>query len=243
MTSTFARCLVPALLTLAGASAQAAFDLAVLSAQADTSLTEHGGLGGGDANLGHDTALYTIAPAGFRSLSLVRFDLSAFAGQTVLGGAQLDMSFLGMPYSSSTQISIAPVLTSWGEYSVTWNNFGGASNFAGQTGAAVGGDSVIGAANSLGSQISFVLPTALVQGWIDHPGSNHGLMLSAVGAADRDLYFASREFTPSGGSTGDWAPALSFSAAAAVPEPEGWVLMAAGLGALGLLARRRRAAD
>ena len=72
MTSTLARCLIPALLTLVGTSAQAAFDLAFLNAQADTTLTEHGGLGGGDANLGHEPTLYTIAPASYRSLSLVR---------------------------------------------------------------------------------------------------------------------------------------------------------------------------
>ena len=131
-------------------------------------------------------------------------------------------------------LTIRPVDTAWGEYSVTWNNFDN------KLGAPVGGGTVVGPDYAAGDLVSFSLPQALVQPWITQPASNHGLILQPGNG--RDLAFASREYAPAGGSAGDWAPLLSFSATAPVPEVETWALLAAGLLTLGALGRRHRAA-
>ena len=65
---------------------------------------------------------------------------------------------------------------------------------------------------SPGSTVTFSnLPASLLQGWIDNPASNHGLLLlSTTDIDDQDIGFASRESkTPTG-------PELTF---ATVPKP------------------------
>ena len=227
--------LLGALLALAAASSNAANALSLADAQADTTITQHPSLGGGTAPQGHEDSLWDIVPAGYEAHTLVRFDLSAWAGQTVHGNAQMDLGFIGMPFSPTVDITIRPVGEAWGEYTATWTNFGF------NLGAPVGGGTVTGADYAEGDRVAFSLPNALVQQWIDNPASNHGVMLQASNG--RDLYFASREYTPVGGMAGEWAPQISFvSTAAAVPEAQTWALMGLGLAALAGLSRRRRSA-
>ena len=221
-----------ALTALSATTAQAASSLVLTNDLVDATITQHPNLGGGSLPQGATDTLYDIVPDGFRAATLLRFDLSAWAGHSVQGNAQLDMTFLGLSYSPGVDLTIRPVGSAWGEYTVTWNNF---SN---NVGAPVGGGTVLAADYAAGDLVSFSLPQALVQQWINQPANNHGLILQASNG--RDLAFASREYVPLGGSAGDWAPLLSFTAAAPVPEARTWALLAAGLLALGALVRRRR---
>lgn len=225
---------VTVLLALAAVTSQAANVQVKTKVVADANISQHVNLGGGTVPLGNDALLYEIAPAGSRASSLLRFDLSAWAGQQLQGNAELDMTYLAMYYSNSVDLSIRPVGTAWNEATVTW------SNFSNDIGAQVGGGTVSSAGNNFGSHVLFSLPRALVQQWIDTPSSNQGLIVQATGG--NTMLFASREYRPTGGQVGDYAPRLSFSAAAPVPEVETWALMAAGLLTLGALVRRRRSA-
>ena len=223
-----------ALLALAAATAQAASSLVLTNVLIDATISQHPNLGSGNLPQGASDTLYDTVPNGFQAATLLRFDLSAWAGHTVQGNAQLDMTFLGLSYSPSVDLTIRPVGSAWGEYTVTWNNF------ANKLGAPVGGGTVLAADYAAADLVSFSLPQALVQQWIDQPASNHGLILQASNG--RDLAFASREYVPLGGSAGDWAPLLGFTVAAPVPEVSTPALLGAGLLALGALRRRRRAA-
>lgn len=220
------------LLALAAASSIAASVQVQTKAVADTNISQHVNLGVGTARLGSSTLLYEIAPAGTQASSLLQFDLSAWAGQQLQGDAQLDMTYLSMYHSNSVDLSIRPVGAAWNEATVTW------ANFSNNLGSPVGGGTVTSAGNASGSHVLFTLPQALVQRWIDVPTSNHGLIIQATGG--RTMLFASREYRPTGGLVGGYAPQLNF-VAAPVPEAETWALMAAGMLALGALMRRRRA--
>ena len=83
---------------------------------------------------------------------------------------------------------------------------------------------------SNGDDVTWTIPAAVVQSWIDSPAANAGLMITKTANVGSHFYLS--------GIDGPMAPTLSFelgAAAPAVPEPAGL-----GLVGLALLAVRRR---
>jgi len=73
-----------------------------ITASADTYITVHPVLGGPNSNHGADSFLSEIGPNTFQTYPLVRFDLSSFAGQTVMGAADLSLNVIGIFPGAST---------------------------------------------------------------------------------------------------------------------------------------------
>jgi len=228
-------------LVLATAAGLATAD--TVTASQDTYISEHPVLGGANATHGSDTVLFSIyanggAPA-FRAFPLVEFDLTSYAGKIVSGPATLELyvSGTGIFPQNSRPVSVHEVLISWTDATATYNNFGAASGV--QPGTDIGSalDTQLVAYPAPGDRyVSWTIPTATVQGWIDDPASNYGLLIfNQVLANRQDLQFSSME--------GDNAPRLSLDwwmATTGNDAPEPSVVALLALGCIALLTLRRR---
>jgi hypothetical protein len=200
-----------------------------LSASEDTFITVHPELSGENSNHGPDTFLYMVGDdlSSFATSPLVKFDLSLFSGQTVLGDATFSIL---VSYASEIGgdrfIDVHQVLTPWTQGSVTWSNFGATPGIQFGTDTAIGPvDSQLLAPADSPLTLEFTIPHSLVQSWIDSPGDNHGILLHMV--VGSDVNFDSSEL-------GGFSPTLAFEV---VPEPSASFIL---LGSASLLALRRR---
>ncbi|RME32893.1 MAG: DNRLRE domain-containing protein [Gammaproteobacteria bacterium] len=209
-----------------------------LTATADTYITENPGLGGTGSIHGSDTSLWLArGSGGNREIPLVRFDLTGLAGATVNGAfaqltLQLVTAFNGTPGITQT-VSLRESLVGWDEATTSFAGFGGTGfDEAAHTGPELLNLSVT-FSGSPPEPVVFDLPASVVQGWIDDPASNHGLVLiSQTTLNQTDLVFASRER-----DGGTLAPALSFDVTP-VPLPPAAGLLGLALLALSGLGRR-----
>lgn len=172
---------------------------------------------------------------GFQSYPLVRFDLTAFAGRTVLGSDAV-VEFLlisghGGVANPTQSVSLAELQVSWSESTASFSNFGGGGfNAALQVGSPVATRNVTYSGSA--EAIQFTIPAILVQDWIDDDATNLGLILTSSTVANfQDLVFATRE--------GVAAPTLSFSISP-IPEPGVVPLLAGALAAFAAAVRRCR---
>ena len=207
----------------------------------DTVLSTHSNLGGGSVPKGN-TALwaiseYSMLPGyGNHSYSALKWDLSQFAGCTVLDTIVPVKLYLGYnwyydrdgKYGSGTSymdVSLHKSLVSWSQSTATYNNFGGEVGLQSDEYVATAYDT-----NRIYDRqrgwFTWYIPGSLVQEWIDNPSSNNGLLLLPNGYNRPEFMFHSN-------SSGSNEPTITFEY---IPEPCTLSLFAIG----GIFLRRKR---
>ncbi len=215
---------VTAILLLTSLASSAGAGATTVTPVADTFVTIHQSLGSTNSNHGSDTTLYVIADFGqpVATQSLVRFDLSAYAGQIVQGPVTLSMHVQGSNFGQAVadrNIGVGSIGVTWDEHTVTRGNFVPVA-------APLAQQSVHYLTSADDGYVSWTLPAAYVQTWIDAPLSNNGLLIENLsGGPLNDLQFGSRESAN--------PPLLTFI----VPEPS--TLAALCVAAVGVIGRRR----
>ena len=224
----FAIVVMPSMLVLA-AEVAAQAEIVQMPPSGDSMLTQHPNLGAGSSPQGSRGDMYSIGPYnGYPnheqvSRPLLKFDLLSFAGRTVTGtSASVTLHCAGywkMPSNPATyqDLYAYPVLVSWDEATVTYNNFGGTGGVQpSKYGAML--SSVRVPLSASGASVSWVIPNWLVQSWIDNPSANNGVVFIPGSLHDTpEFCWLSREASV--------PPSLSFELVD-VPEPSTVLLLA-----------------
>jgi hypothetical protein len=210
-----------------------------------------------DTPLGSATSLgmTQIENADYQAYPMLKFDLSAFAGQTITSNGTLTLRFTGYydasgayPHSGDN-LQLKALPSAFDPATTTYNNYAGfvISHTEGYTNQWVRDDinsfALIGTSQSYdfgagGAQdMIFTIPQATLQGWADNPSANYGFTLfrAPVNYAPYYLDNSAMAFSSFEGGQG---PTLSFSASA-VPEPSTYAALA-GAAMLGLAMWKRR---
>lgn len=198
-----------------------------LSATDDTFITEHENLSGPSSTHGNDTSLFSILATHqpdthYRSYPLVRFDLATYAGTQVTGPVTFSMYLQGTYFGQAPfarQVSVHQVLTPWTGSAATFNNFGAQPGVQPSTDISAALDTIaVVYGQGLDGYVSWTLGAGVVQGWIDNPTQNFGLLINNLDTrALSDLQFGSLE--------SENKPMLS----SAVPVSSTFALVVAGL--------------
>src|SRR5215207_3679202 len=152
-----------------------------------------------DKNSGGDTYIGVTGNdfgSGKDKSVLLKWDLSGIAPGTTVGGVSVTLSVA----NSSTQTYQAYALKrSWSESAATWNVYdtGKPWEVAGANGSLDRGATVVGSLTpkATGAQ-TFTISSAVVQGWVNDPASNKGIIIANTTNTDGfDIW--SRESTDS----------------------------------------------
>lgn len=229
--------LVAALPALVGpASARASI---VVSASDDAMITRASWDGGQGSNHGSRTDMSATrgGSSAFHRWPLVKFDLSAYAGLTVKDGTTptVDLWFSHLLSAVAGNPVRVHLITGhdWDESTVTYNNY-----VAGQSSTLLNNGRTLYQSQG-GQYLPWNIPASVVQGWLDAPSTNYGLIFDSNTTVNNvDAWFHTKEY-----GTGEHAPLLTFeSESGAIPEPTTLIIwsLLGGLGA-GWWRRRKRA--
>ncbi|MFN6103452.1 MAG: PKD domain-containing protein, partial [Planctomycetaceae bacterium] len=171
--------------------------IVTLAAADDTFITDADGLGGPYSAHGTDTNLWSInyfTPGGGGSLAtrpMFHFDLSEYEGRDATGDAKFRAHIIGPQNpdyykSSSRRVDLYQIMSPWDDATVTFSAHPGIAFIQSQWVQYVG---------DTNQYIEWTIPQAVVQGWLDAPSTNHGVMIvnELPDAFFYDLIFASVE--------------------------------------------------
>jgi hypothetical protein len=171
--------------------------IVTLAASDDTFITDADGLGGPYSTHGTDTNLWSInyfTPGGGGSLAtrpMFHFDLSEYEGRDATGDAKFRAHIIGPQNpdyykSSSRRVDLYQIMSPWDDATVTFSAHPGIAFIQSQWVQYVG---------DTNQYIEWTIPQAVVQGWLDAPSTNHGVMIvnELPDAFFYDLIFASVE--------------------------------------------------
>ncbi len=177
-------------------------------ADADTYVNDAAGSGGPNTPHGSEAALLATnwfnpgAGGSLASWPLIRFDLTHLGYPTINGDGTFRVHLIG-PGSSShhfstpRRVDLYQITSPWNESSATWNTRPSGS-YLNSLHIVYQGDN---------RWVEWTVPQSVLQGWIDHPETNYGLMLvnELPDSFFFDLIFAAREYG------NGMEPQLSFS--------------------------------
>jgi acid phosphatase type 7 len=174
----------------AGSDAAATTETKSLTSTVDTQIDQSSS----STNYGRATGLGVDGDVGGGSdqYALLKWDLSGIASGTRVGSASVTLN-VGNP-SPQTYEAYA-LKRPWGESQATWNDYATSKPWevAGAKGTLDRSATVAGAITpSATGARTFTLSASVVQGWVDNPSTNHGIILADTANGD-GMSFYSRE--------------------------------------------------